>query len=298
MATIIKTYTESAPACRFIGLRYGEAQRVDGSFAHLWNSWFAHQRFDALYALLPEGWGCPEAGSPLGLMRHQEGQPFEYWIGLCLPPDSSVPAGYDSLDLPAMPLGVCWVQGQEPAIYHQDEQALAMLGQMGLQPGLDPAGFFLVMERYQSPRFSKPDEEGQRILDLVFLLEGEVEDPASDQADIPLQDPAGLFYCPACRKAYAGEACPECHKKGSPLDAQDPIFIGELPGRLRNALQIAFGATQIPFNALSSLGSGFTLSAGEIFESYRIYVPFERSDEAKAAFRRVFEINKEPLHKG
>ncbi|NLX82268.1 MAG: hypothetical protein GXZ04_00395 [Clostridiales bacterium] len=112
--------------------------------------------------------------------------------------------------------------------------------------------------------------------------------------DIMELDPAGKYYCATCRSAMDEEFCPECHKKGTPLDAQDPVYIGDLPGRLRNALQIAFSATEIPFNAYSTLGTGFTLSAGDIFESYKIYVPYTRSKEAKEAFLRVFEINEEP----
>ena len=101
----------------------------------------------------------------------------------------------------------------------------------------------------------------------------------------------GLYYCANCRKENQEVKCPHCGAKGAPLQMDDPIYIGELPGRLRNALQIAFSATEIPFNAMANLGSGFTLAAGDLFESYRIYVPFERAQEAKAAFKMVFEIN-------
>ena len=104
-------------------------------------------------------------------------------------------------------------------------------------------------------------------------------------------DLSGKSYCATCRQAFEGTRCPDCGKAGSALQADDPIYLGDLPGRYRNALQIAFGAGEIPFNALSNLGSGFTLAAGELFETYRIYVPYERLDEARAAFDSVFTIN-------
>lgn len=290
MTDIIKVYSEQAPKSRFIGIRYGDSDRVGGAFAHLWGSWFKNRRFETLHPLVTEQWKArfPEGESYIGLMRVKEGAPFEYWIGMFLPEDSPVPAGFDSLELPEMNLGVCLVKGREPDIYMQGEQAMARLIEEDLKPEQDENGFTLLIERYQHPRFTVPDEEGNKILDFITRIEGAAETAADET---PLLNPEGLYYCAHCRKANAEAKCPECGEKGSELQADDPIFIGELPGRLRNALQIAFGATEIPFNALANLGSGFTLAAGDLFESYRIYVPFERSEEAKAAFLKVFEIN-------
>lgn len=96
------------------------------------------------------------------------------------------------------------------------------------------------------------------------------------------------FYCAKCYQAFRGEHCPTCKKSGEPVQADDPILLGELPGPLRNHFQIAFGATGIPFTAMPTLGLGMTMSAGDILETYKIYVPYERSLEAG---RVLFQVN-------
>lgn len=281
MAQIIKVYTQQAPASRFVGLRYGEQDRREGSFAHKWEEWFEQERFRPLERLVDASWAdsFPEAESYIGLMRLDGAGSFEYWIGMFLPKDSPVPPGYDSLDTGEMRLGVCWVKGQAPDIYCQEEACLSALKAQGYTAARDGQGRMLVMERYQCPRFTRADEAGLVILDLVVALAREDGSPVD------------RYHCAACYRAHADKVCPDCGAKGNPLQADDPIFLGELPGRLRNAMQIAFAAGEIPFNALATLGSGFTLSAGDIFETYKIYVPYERLEDAREAFASVFDIN-------
>ena len=292
MPEIIKVYKEVAPQSRFVGIRYGAQHKVDGSFAHLWRGWYEHSRFQPLMALMTPDWLArfPEADSVVGLMRHSSASPFEYWIGTFLPPDSPVPAGFDSIPVPGMELGVCLVRGQEPDIYWQENACVEALREQFTSPRPDSEGRQWVMERYQDQRFTPNQEDGSRVLDMVFMLRELPEDQKPSGKEDPM-DTQDLHYCPRCRRAYQEAACPDCKKKGTPLDPQDPILIGELLGCLRNALLIAFSATEIPFNALATLGTGFTLSAGDIFESYKIYVPYERSEEAREAFLHVFEIN-------
>lgn len=98
-----------------------------------------------------------------------------------------------------------------------------------------------------------------------------------------------LKHCARDFLAFVEEQCPTCGAAGLPLQEDDPIYVGELPGPLRNAMQIAFSASEIPFTALPNQGVGFTMSAGDIFESYRIYVPYERSQEALEALNTVLE---------
>lgn len=96
-------------------------------------------------------------------------------------------------------------------------------------------------------------------------------------------------YCSKCYLMFEENTCPHCQAVGQAPQADDPVFLGELPGPMRNAMQIAFSATELPFTALPSLGAGFTMSAGDIFESYRVYVPYERLDEARTAFQGVLD---------
>lgn len=293
MAEIIRVYSEAAPKSRFVGIRYGESDRAGGTFAPVWRSWLENKRFSDLEAQATEDWKrrLPEAGSYIGLMRVKEGAPFEYWVGMLLPEGAAVPPGYDSLDLPEMRLGVCWVKGREPDIYFQEKQVFEALREAGFEAQETEDGYTLLLERYQCPRFTEKDGEGRVILDVVTRIAFTDQEKAEDTTAAEVSN-EGLYYCANCRRENTEERCPDCGSRGAPLQMDDPIFIGELPGRLRNALQIAFSATEIPFNALANLGSGFTLSAGDLFESYRVYVPFERAREARDAFRRVFEINK------
>lgn len=280
MPEIIRTYREQAPESRFIGICYSDGDRADGGFASCWEDWFTKGRFEQLSPLVTQAWRAafPEADSYIGLMRMSEKEPFQYWIGLFLPPYTQVPEGFEHVDLPAADLGVCLIKGKEPEIFWQCEASLERLKAEGFALKKDAQGTWWSMERYQCPRFTEPDGEGNKILDLVFFVEPGEEKP------LPLE---GISYCAGCFAAFSGEACPECGKKGATIQADDPILIGELPGPLRNALQIAFQATEIPFTAMPTKGLGFTMSAGDILETYMVYVPYERSREALEAFRAV-----------
>lgn len=287
MAEIIKTYEEFAPAARFVGRKYGDSDRINGTFAHIWEDWLQSGRFESLRSLMDTGFAesFPEAGSPIGLMRFMENESFEYWVGMFLQPDAAVPEGFEPLDAPETRQAVCLIRGAEPDIYFETEHALAALRGSGYEPLPDTEGFLWVQERYQEERFLEQRPDGLKTLDLVVMV---ADDDSLETMEL---DPAGKFYCAHCHQALPDRGCPACGKRGTPLAADDPILIGELPGRLRNALQIAFSATEIPFNALANLGSGFTMAAGDLFESYRIYVPYARSKEAQAALDSVIRLN-------
>ena len=48
MAKIIRTYRQKVPAMRFIGRKYLDADRVDGTFAAHWGEWFKQGWFEKL----------------------------------------------------------------------------------------------------------------------------------------------------------------------------------------------------------------------------------------------------------
>ena len=283
---ILNVYHEAAPASRFVGKQYSEADRKGGSFAAYWEEWFKNGWFERLEALAPYGWdrAFPEGLSYIGLMRGGETS-FEYWIGMFLPEGTTVPQGMEHLDVSAWHMGVCWVKGREPEIYHQGEACLERLTAAGYQP-LDGESGWLMLERYQCPRFTTPDSDGQVILDVIHKIAepAKAEDEASDAAT---PDLTGWQYCGGCYLAFSEDTCPECGERGTPLRADDPILIGMLPARLRNAMQIAFAATGIPFTAIPTMGSGFTMAAGDMFETYTVYAPYERARDAADAMEGV-----------
>lgn len=280
MAEIIRVYEEAMPACRFVGQRHPARE---GGYAAQWEEWFGAGRTDALLPLADEAWRAafPGADSLLGLMRVKDGELLEYWIGLCLPPETEPPEGFGFLDLGAARLGVCWLKGREPDIYRHADECLSRMALAGLLPAQSPGGETLLMERYQHPRFTQPDAEGRRILDFLAVLED------ASPAGLPGDVSPDARYCAKCRAVFSEASCPTCGKAGAQPLEDDPVLLGELPAALRNAMQIAFQSAEIPFTAMPTLGLGFTMAAGDIFETYKVYVPFERLAEARAAFEGV-----------
>ena len=163
MAEIIRAYREQMPAFRFISKRYGEEDRVNGSFAAKWGEWFSKGWFGELEKLSQGPAGDWDAY--IGLCHMKEDGAFEYWIGMFLPPQTQVPEGYASQDFPAAELGVCWVQGTEGEIYQREAECIKRLEAEGISVGERWS-----MERYQCPRYTTPDEAGRVILDYCFFV--------------------------------------------------------------------------------------------------------------------------------
>lgn len=103
-------------------------------------------------------------------MRWKEGEAFEYWIGMFLPEGTVPPKGYDYIDFSASNLGVCWLQGKEPEIYGKEEECANKLSEEGYAIVTDEAGAWWFFERYGCPRFTKPDENGNVILDICHFV--------------------------------------------------------------------------------------------------------------------------------
>ena len=170
MAKIIKVYKEHLPMLRFIGKRYTDADRVGGGFGHKWGEWFQNGWFAPLEKL---GEVKDIENGYLGFMRCYPD--FEYWIGMFLPPDTAAPNGYDCINMDEGDIGVCWIKGKEEdgSIYGMHEQCLERLRENGMgnyrKDHTDRSFFF---ERYNCPRFTGKDEQGDVILDYgIYLAE-------------------------------------------------------------------------------------------------------------------------------
>jgi len=172
MAEIIKVYKEHLPSLRFIGKCYTNADR-SGGFGHKWMEWFRNGWFGELEKL----GGDPNIeNSYLGFMRCNSSNienTFEYWIGMFLPPDTSVPDGYDFIDLNEGSIGVCWIKGKEDdgSIYGMHDECIVKFQEHGMgdfQDDNEKRIYFF--ERYNCPRFSEKDEHGNVILDYCIYL--------------------------------------------------------------------------------------------------------------------------------
>ena len=277
---ILNAYHEMAPAARFIGRGYTEADRVNGNFSALGGMVCAQGGLRAWRRCSPTaGTALPRGRQLYRLMRQRA--PSRLNIGLvCFCAGHTVPQGMEHIDMEPWHMGVCWVKGKEPDIYGKEHACRERLTAAGFETWQGPDNAWLTLERYQCPRFTQADEEGQRILDIVLRIQPPEGAQAQPAASVE-------YYCADCYQAFAGPMCPDCGKSGAPVQPDDPILIGLLPAKFRNAMQIAFSATEIPFTALTTLGSGFTLAAGDIFETYKIYAPYERAAEAAAAMEDV-----------
>ena len=168
MAEIINVQKEHLPKVRFIGKRYTDENRLDGGFGHLWGEWFEKGWFNELEKL---GEVPDIENGYLGFMRCYPN--FEYWIGIFLPPDTAAPEGYSYFDMPAGDVGVCWIKGSDDdgSLYEMHEQCLEKLKENGmgeLKEADDRRAFFF--ERYNCPRFTHKDADGNVILDYGVYL--------------------------------------------------------------------------------------------------------------------------------
>lgn len=171
MTEVIRVYRQSMPAMKLVGRCYGDEDRVNGTFADKWGEWFQNDLFSPL--LLPGDTAEPfeDCNAYIGLCRMKEGEPFQYWIGVFMPPDAAVPDGYMSVACDAGDIAVCWVYGKEPDIYMHD--CTGSLAEQGFRWAEDGNGVRYCFERYVSPRFTEPDDMGNVILDMCFYIEDE-----------------------------------------------------------------------------------------------------------------------------
>ncbi len=171
---IIRTYRQSLPEVKLIGKKYGDEDRVDGMFGYHWGQWFENGWFqvieeaaggrDSLASLYEDGTAV------LGFMRHKDGAPFEYWIGMFVPPRTQTPEGFNELALGAIDVGICWYHGPEQELYCKETLALERLQAEGMKAAIDEQGYIQFFERYSDERFMNPDENGHIILDIGFVV--------------------------------------------------------------------------------------------------------------------------------
>ena len=167
MAEIVKTFREEVPAMRFIGKKYP-------GFGGWWGEWFANGWFDAVEKAM----GGTDAilkiwengGGYVGLERRAPDQPFEYWLGMFTPADTSVPDGFSCVDFPAIGLGTCWIKGKEKEV-HNTKACRGEIEAIGLKLWKDADGGVWSFENCTCPRFTSPDADGNIIMDYCYFVE-------------------------------------------------------------------------------------------------------------------------------
>jgi predicted transcriptional regulator YdeE len=110
----------------------------------------------------------------LGLMTFSDmsGSDFTYWIGMFAESNTPVPDGYLAYDLPESDIAVAWVKGKEPEIYGKDEIVIKKFQEAELSKlRFDINGGGVSLERYNCPRFTTPDADGNVTLDYCYYIE-------------------------------------------------------------------------------------------------------------------------------
>lgn len=156
---ILEVKRESCPAARLIGKRYEHGP----NWGEWWqNDWFSvlekNERLDI------------NGDAYIGAVHIVGGMP-EYWIGMFFPVDTEVPEGFDFVDMEALEYAVCYLYDKEGSgdFYTMEthEECLEELKSHGFKRKEDDWCF----ERYNCPRFTTPDEEGNVILDYGISIE-------------------------------------------------------------------------------------------------------------------------------
>ncbi len=156
---IVEVKQETWPKARLIGKKYECGPN--------WGEWWANNWFEVL-----ESMPClPLNGDAyIGAVHIVNSMP-EHWIGMFFSVDTEVPEGFEYVDIEPMVYAVCYLQDQDGSgdFYTMDthDMCLEELKAQGLKRKEDDWCF----ERYNCPRFTTPDEDGNVILDYGISIE-------------------------------------------------------------------------------------------------------------------------------
>lgn len=168
-AIIKKFYTERIPTAVLIGRRYTDDDRVNGSFGHKWGECFESGLFTILENMNVHS-TAEHGDAYLGAMRVVDGA-FEYWIGMSFPVGTPVPEGFGSVTMEALTYAVYWLYGKENSgdLFGMEahELCLSDIKTRGLSRKEDD----WCIERYNCPRFTEADGDGNVILDYLISID-------------------------------------------------------------------------------------------------------------------------------
>ena len=157
---ILKVNQESCPATRLIGKKYYSVPN--------WGEWWENDWFAALEAMqcLPFN-----GDAYIGAVRVVNGMP-ERWIGMFFPENTEVPEGFEYVDIEPLDFAVCYLYDKEGSgdFYTMDthNMCLEALKELGMKRKEDD----WCVERYNCPRFTTADENGNVILDYALSIVG------------------------------------------------------------------------------------------------------------------------------
>ena len=91
-----------------------------------------------------------------------------------------------------------------------------------------------------------------------------------------------MLYCENCRRLYKeDQVCPECRKaKGRAPKEDDACFVFSGGQIWTDMLCEVFSQNDIPFIRQGRLGAGMAMLTGLSNETYEVYTPYARYEEA------------------
>ena len=156
---ILELKKESCPKTRFIGKKY----EGDANWGEWWeNNWFAVLEEKECLSFNGDAY--------IGAVHIVNGMP-ERWIGMFFPSNTEAPEGFDYVDIEPLDYAVCYLYNKEGSgdFYTMETHNLCLekLKSLGFKRKEDDWCF----ERYNCPRFTTPDEEGNVVLDYGISIE-------------------------------------------------------------------------------------------------------------------------------
>lgn len=155
---LLEIKKESWPAGRLIGRKYTGAPD--------WKEWWEKGWFE----VLEQNQCLPMNGDAyIGAVHIVDGMP-ERWIGMFFPADCVVPEGFQSVDIEPLDYAVCYLSDKEGSggffTMETHDMCLEALRAEGFVRKEDHWCF----ERYNCPRYTTPDGEGNVILDYGISI--------------------------------------------------------------------------------------------------------------------------------
>ena len=159
MLTVTRVENEYCKSIQLIGKKY-----TNGGAWGLWwqNGWFdILENTSGLSPLNDNGY--------IGLMRNPA-EGFEYWIGMFFDKETDIPAGFESLDIPDTAFASFRIYGSEQAGEIYGEVPHRMCIEILKDNKTDVFSDGLRFERYNCPRYTSPDRQGNVILDYLIAI--------------------------------------------------------------------------------------------------------------------------------
>ncbi|MDR3276198.1 MAG: hypothetical protein LBT11_03135 [Treponema sp.] len=168
-AKLIKFEVKKLPKLCVIGkeirAKMTEMMGTNNPIPAFWGQCMSGHVFTTLEKTLGENMYDP---AYVGFMKMLNEDEVINVCGMLMKPDTKAPEGFVSYDLESFTAGIGWIQGKEPDIYAAEH---ALVGEAVKNAGYkydDSKGF--AIELYNCPRYTNPDENGNKIIDYYMPI--------------------------------------------------------------------------------------------------------------------------------